>query len=108
MKKIKYAWFLRKARDIQELKEEERKYKELNPYVITKEVKLSHAEFVHFILHFMEDCSWISEEDGGREMVNGKSCTCVIRVRDESTGETVLVNSEGYRYARYVALEKEI
>ena len=72
-------------------------------YTITREVKLSGQEFDKFAGDFFEDQPWISPEDGG---VNKNREIRCIRVINQETGERVLINSEGYTYPRYTALEK--
>ena len=72
-------------------------------YTVTREVKLSGQEFDKFAGDFFEDQPWISPEDGG---VNKNREIRCIRVINRETGERVLVNSEGYTYPRYTALEK--
>ena len=72
-------------------------------YTVTREVKLSGEEYGKFARDFFEDQSWIGLEDGG---VNKKREIRCIRVINQETGERVLVNSEGYTYPRYTALEK--
>jgi hypothetical protein len=72
-------------------------------YTVTREVKLSGEEYGKFARDFFEDQPWIGLEDGG---VNKKREIRCIRVINQETGEKVLVNSEGYTYPRYTALEK--
>ena len=72
-------------------------------YTVTREIKLSGEEFLKLASDFFEDQPWISPEDGG---VNKNREICCIRVINQETGERVLINSEGYTYPRYTALEK--
>ncbi len=71
-------------------------------YEVTKEVTLTNDEFQQFASDLLQDQPWISPEDGGSNKKGGVRC---IRVTNKETGERVLVNSEGYQYPRYTALE---
>lgn len=95
-KKVK-ALFGRKVSDLEELKylteQALKEGKKGKAYSINKEVELKDDEYRKFTSNFLEDQPWIEKED-----------TC-IRVRNKETGETVLVNPQGYEYPRYVSLE---
>lgn len=99
------AHFVRKLNNLEQLKElteltlgeEETK----DSYKIIKEIKLNPAEFRAFSEDFFKDWDWLTSEDGGPSK-EGLRCT---RVTNSETGEAVLVNNEGYSYARYTALE---
>ena len=73
-------------------------------YTVTKEVELEDKDFHNFARDFFNDQPWITEEDGG---VNENRDARCIRVINKDTGETVLVNSEGYSYPRYTAIEND-
>jgi hypothetical protein len=101
------AIFIRKAFDLEELKA--LTYEDLKigrkgiSYEVTKEVNLSNNEFKRFTRNFLKDQPWITEgEDGGMNKNGQIRC---IRVKNKETGEKILVNSEGYTYSRYTALE---
>lgn len=72
------------------------------PYTITREVKLTDSAFREFTQDFLEDQKWITRDDGGVDQDGKIRC---IRVLNIDTGEKVLVNTEGYDYPRYTALE---
>ena len=99
------AHFARKLNNIEELREftakASRKTGGGAPYVITKEISLGPEEFKAFSEDFFADQTWLTIEDGGPSK-EGMRCTRVI---NSETGEAVLVNNEGYSYARYTALE---
>ncbi len=101
------AIFGRKMPNLQELKAATAKARKEDltgtPYVVTKEIALSDADFGKFADDFLEDQPWIDETDGGHNQNGEAKC---IRVTNLSTGERVLVNSEGYDYPRYTALEE--
>jgi hypothetical protein len=102
------AHFGRKLRDIEELREATLSALHRGvqgvTYRITKEVELCDAEFKTFALNFIADQPWITPEDGG---IDTDGTTLCIRVKNKDTLETVLVNSEGYGYPRYTAIEIE-
>lgn len=72
-------------------------------YEVTREVMLTGEEFQQFASDFLQDQPWISPEDGGSNKKGEIRC---IRVINQETSERVLINSEGYGYPRYTALEK--
>ena len=71
-------------------------------YTVTKEKHLNDAEFTAFAKNLLQDQDWIGSEDGGPDENGGNRC---IRVINTETGEKVLVNNEGFSYARYTAIE---
>ena len=101
------ALFGRKVGSLEELKELTERAtaagKIGETYTVTREVKLGDQEFRKFAGDFFEDQPWITPEDGG---VNKNGEIRCIKVINGETGEGVLVNSEGYSYPRYTALEK--
>lgn len=72
-------------------------------YTVTREVYLKDNEFRMFSNDLLNDQDWISSEDGG---INQNGEVCCIRVINIDSDERVLVNSEGYSYPRYTAVEK--
>lgn len=100
------ALFARKVSNIEELKEITkealRRGQQGQGYSVTNEILLDDKDFRTFADDFFEDQSWITKEDGG---VNEKHEVRCIRVTNKDTGERVLVNSEGYDYPRYTAIE---
>ncbi|MFC0475713.1 DUF6329 domain-containing protein [Robertmurraya beringensis] len=102
------ALFGRKISNLVELKEitEEamKQGQRGQTYIVTKEVELEDNDFHNFAKDFFNDQPWITEEDGG--MNSNREARC-IRVINKETCETVLVNSEGYSYPRYTAIEND-
>lgn len=98
------ALFGRKIANLEELKELTQSVHRKGEigYEVTKEVTLTNDEFQQFASDFLQDQPWISPEDGGSNKKGGVRC---IRVINQETGERVLINSEGYQYCRYTALE---
>ncbi|MFX4263113.1 DUF6329 domain-containing protein [Pelotomaculum propionicicum] len=101
------AIFGRKMASLEELKEATAKAKNDGhtgkPYEVIKEIVLSDADFNKFANCLLEDQPWIEKADGGHNQNGEVKC---IRVINLKTGERVLVNSEGYDYPRYTALEE--
>ncbi len=96
-KKEARAMFGRKISNLGELKhlteQALREGKKGKAYTINKEVELEDKDFQQFAANFLRDQPWIEKED-----------TC-IRIKNKETGETVLVDPQGYEYPRYVSLE---
>lgn len=101
------GYFIRKTLDIKNLIAVTQKAKQErncgSAYKVTKEVKLSDLEFKQFAEDLLEEQPWISRTDGGMNLAGEIMC---IRVRNAKTGERILVNSEGYDYPRYTAIEE--
>ena len=101
------AYFGRKIPDIETLRAAARRAKERkhfgSAYAVTREVVLTADEFDKFAADLLEDQPWIEKNDGGINQAGEIRC---IRVRNAQTGERVLVNSEGYDYPRYTAIEE--
>lgn len=99
------AYFCRKVSDLQELIDITKELIENRAvpqeYFVTDEIVLNNDEFKKFANDFYEDQEWISEDDGG---IFDDVVQCV-RVVNYATNDVVLVNSEGYNYPRYTAIE---
>lgn len=100
------ALFGRKVMNLKELKDiteiAKRDGKKGTPYEVTKVIELSDDEFKEFEKDFCKDQPWITEEDGG---CNEKGELRCIRVKNTKTKKSILVDSEGYQYPRYTAIE---
>lgn len=101
------ALFGRKLNDLKELKEATAHAKQAGQrgslYEVTKEVPLGDDDFKAFAEDFFNEQPWIDKSDGGS---NEKGEIRCIRVINIDTGERVLINSEGYSWCRYTALEE--
>ncbi|MGQ4666832.1 hypothetical protein ACUIJN_13565 [Metabacillus halosaccharovorans] len=102
------AIFGRKVGDLTELKElteqATKSGQQGQSYCVIKEVLLEDDEFHSFANDFFNDQPWITKEDGG---VNENREVRCIRVINQDTGEKILVNNEGYFFARYTAIEND-
>lgn len=72
-------------------------------YIVVKDINLNDNQFKAFVDNFFNDQPWILKEDGGVDYEGRLAC---IRVINVETCEKVLVNSEGYTYPRYTAIEE--
>lgn len=101
------ALFGRKLNDLEELREATVHAKQAGQsgslYEVTKEVPLSDGDFKAFAEDFFNEQPWIDKSDGGSNENGEIRC---IRVINTDTGERVLINSEGYSWCRYTALEE--
>ncbi|WP_366923862.1 hypothetical protein MFMK1_000778 [Metallumcola ferriviriculae] len=101
------ALFGRKMASLEELMEATRQAKKEgftgSTYEVTKEITLNDYAFQEFVKDLLEDQPWIEKDDGGSNQNGEIRC---IRVTNLDTGERVLVNSEGYDYPRYTAIEE--
>lgn len=101
------ALFGRKLNDLKELKEATAHAKHAGKrgslFEVTKEVPLGDDDFKAFAEDFFNDQPWIDKSDGGSNENGDIRC---IRVINTDTGERVLINSEGYSWCRYTALEE--
>lgn len=100
------ALFGNKVLNLKELKGLKKKANEEEikdiAYEVTREIELSDKEYKDFIENFSKDQPWITEEDGG---TNEKGEFICIRVKKAKNKKGILINSEGYTYPRYVAIE---
>jgi len=101
------ALFGRKLNDLEELREATARAKQVGQrgslYEVTKVVSLDGDDFKAFAEDFFNEQSWIDKSDGGSNENGEIRC---IRVINTDTGERVLINSEGYSWCRYTALEE--
>ena len=72
-------------------------------YEVVREVVLSDQEFRTFSDDLLVDQSWILKSDGGSNEKGELRC---VRVINKRTGEKLIIDSEGYDYARYTAIEE--
>lgn len=101
------ALFGRKLNDLEELREATAHAKQAGQrgslYEVTKDVPLGDGDFKAFAEDFFKEQPWIDKSDGGSNEIGEIRC---IRVTNTDTSERVLINSEGYSWCRYTALEE--
>jgi hypothetical protein len=74
--------------------------------VVEKTIELSAEDYLHFKNHLLEYKPFITENRDWMR-VDGNSVAHCLLVLGEGGSEGVLVNSEGYDYARYASLVQE-
>lgn len=100
------ALFVRKVSNLEQLKSITEEVIKLgyegSGYEVIREKELNKEEFEEFSKNFLKDQTWINETDGGPNERGQERC---VRVFCKEKEKAFLVNSEGYLYPRYVALE---
>ena len=71
--------------------------------VVEKTVELPEAEYRDFKSHLLRDASFVAENRDWMRVDENGIAHCLL-VLGEGNAEGVLVNSEGYDYARYASL----
>ena len=100
---MKTAKFVRKATDVNDYKWITKlyDYKE-EPYVVEKEIALSAKEYDEFTDDLLVDREWITKNKNHMRMDEG-IWHCLL-VKCDSRKRKILVQSEGYDYARYIGI----
>lgn len=98
---MRKAIFYRKAVDIQELGSGKNTIKE--EFIVERKVCLSKKAFDAFTDNFFQDQDFIKDNIEAMRQDENDVFHCIL-VYTEGRGEGVLVESEGYSYARYAAL----
>ena len=97
------AVFMRKAYNLKELKEWTKKYnKESTQFIISKYIELKDKEFKEFCKDFLADRDFIIENSINMGFDND-TYYCIL-VYNKHSNDGILVENEGYGYARYTAL----
>ena len=73
---------------------------EVRPCVVEKAIGISHKEFEHLRTHALEDNDIIAKNKGNMWFGADDKYHCLL-VYDNEQGDGLLVESEGYSYARY-------
>ena len=73
---------------------------EVRPCVVEKAIGISHNEFEHLRTHALEDNDIIAKNKGNMWFGADDKYHCLL-VYDNDQGDGLLVESEGYSYARY-------
>lgn len=102
---VNRAVFFRKAVSLKELKQDTEHYKdETSPFFICKRVELEDKDFNDFCDSLLKDRDFIAENKS--VMGFDKAYYCIL-VYNKNSEDAILVESEGYNYARYTALVKK-
>ena len=73
---------------------------EVRPCVVEKAIGISHKDFEHLRTHALEDNDLIAKNKGNMWFGADDKYHCLL-VYDNEQGDGLLVESEGYSYARY-------
>ena len=68
---------------------------------VARMIELNQAQFQHFSAHMLHDMPFIAANRDLMREAAGVQCCLLVYDRDRSDG--ILVQSEGYDYARYAA-----
>lgn len=75
-----------------------------HPYYVAAEHHLSQTEWAEFTADLFADCDWI-EKFSNQDHPEIEGAPACIRVTGEGCKTVLLVDPQGYSYARYVAIE---
>ena len=73
---------------------------EVRPCVVEKAIGISHKEFEHLRTHALEDNDIIAKNKGSMWFGADDKYHCLL-IYDNEQGDGMLIESEGYSYARY-------
>ena len=73
---------------------------EVRPCVVEKAIGISHKEFEHLRTHALEDNDLIAKNKDSMWFGADDKYHCLL-VYDNEQGDGMLIESEGYSYARY-------
>lgn len=97
------AVFMRKASSLKELRKWTKEFKdELSEFNITKKVELSDNDFKDFCNDMLENREFIIENSLNMGYYDDKY-HCIL-VYNKNSKDGILIENEGYGYARYTAL----
>ena len=100
------AAFARKAVCIEELKNLDMSEEYLKPVVIMKVIELPTEEYLHFTTNLMDDFDFIEQNLELMYESAGGVWHCIY-VKEVGANAGMLVESEGYGYARYASFYSE-
>lgn len=100
------ASFKRKAAGIDELKDRKCDEKNTNYFVVDKVIELTRLKYEEFAKNLLTDFDFI--EDNTEFMyIDTERVLHTILIKEEGKFDGILVESEGYNYARYAAYYEE-
>jgi hypothetical protein len=100
------AWFTRKAVDIDELKRRTGEEREKVPFVVEKVIELTEKEYDAFADDLLEERDFIKDNIKLMYFDHDRVWHCIL-VKAKDKQEGILVEAEGYDYARYSAIWRE-
>jgi hypothetical protein len=99
---MKNAAFIRKPGHIEELIRWDKAAKQRSWFVIEKTIELGRAEFESFAGDLFADQDFIKENMELMRVDKSGIRHCIL-VKEQGRGSGILIESEGYEYARYAA-----
>ena len=107
---MKKAFFTSKPATLEEVKEAYEYAKAngtmetlLQPYYIASRKTLTIMEWNNFINAFLQDRDWLTKFSEKNYGMKSKSTPCIL-VRCPEQTISLLIDTQGYAYARYVAI----
>lgn len=99
---VNKALFIRKAVDLDKIRRMSGKEQDKTFFVIEKVIELSDVEYTHFTKNLLDDFDFIEANIDLMYVDTNQVKHCIL-VREAGKTSGVLVESEGYSYARYAA-----
>ena len=96
------ALFIRKAADLDKIRRMSGKEQDKSFFVIEKVIELSAANYMHFTKNLLDDFDFIEANIDLMYVDTDQVKHCILVIEAGKTSG-VLVESEGYSYARYAA-----
>lgn len=100
------ASFKRKAADVDELKGRKCDDRNKSYFVVEKIIELTLFQYEEFAKDLLKDFDFI-EDNIALMYIDSESILHTILIKEEGKHEGILVESEGYNYARYAAYYEE-
>jgi hypothetical protein len=96
--------FARKVFSLDDLKEIVTFGASNEPYIVAEEIEIGQKEWAEWTADFFEDkTAWFKGKGGIKKTELGVVRECVL-IRNADSGEELLVDPQGYDYARYVGV----
>ena len=106
MTEMTEAVFIRKAANVRELMDEYFAHREdwADPFTVEKVIVLSDSDYQVFAQHgLMQDVEYIFDNRTIMEQDPRDRCWHCLLIKAQTLAQGILVDSEGYSYARYAA-----
>lgn len=99
------AAFVRKAYALDDLIAWDKEAKQRSKYIVEKTITLDEEDYMHFAGNLLSDM-WFLVENLDKMFVDKSGIKHCLFIRKEGANGGILVESEGYSYARYAAYLK--
>lgn len=107
------TYFIRKATTLAEMKDTLRHASslgyELRPYTIAREIELDSAAWARFTKNLCDTQDWLADfsRDAREQGLYKRDAVPCILVRKAGSDEAIIVDTQGYDYARYTTLPQK-